>query len=85
MITAELAILYPLFVKLPPPVHLTDHQIHIVTLLACGKSSKQVAEDLGLSVKTVETHRTLIYRALGIHTIAELTLYAVREGWVKVI
>jgi DNA-binding NarL/FixJ family response regulator len=85
MITAEQAVEIPLFVKLPPPAHLTDHQIHIVTLLACGKSSKQVAGDLELSVKTVETHRTLIYRALGIHHIAELTLYAVRAGWVRVV
>lgn len=85
MITADEAVAYPMFVKLPPPARLTGHQIHVATLLAVGKSSKQVAGDLQLSVKTVETHRAMIYRALHIHTVAELVLYAVRENWVKVL
>jgi DNA-binding NarL/FixJ family response regulator len=85
MITAEQAVLYPMFVKVADSVRLTNRKIHIATLLASGKSGKEVADHLNLSTKTVETHRALIYRTLGIHSITELTLYAIREGWVKVV
>ena len=53
-------------------------------MLAEGKCSKEVAALLNLSVKTVETHRANTMRKLGIHTIAELVLYAVRAGIVHV-
>jgi DNA-binding NarL/FixJ family response regulator len=48
--------------------------------LAEGKTSKEIATQLGLSIKTVETHRRNITQKVGIHSIAELTKYAVREG-----
>ena len=45
-----------------------------------GKTTKQAASKLNLSVKTVETHRQHIMDKLNIHTVAELTKYAIREG-----
>jgi len=58
---------------------LTPREREIVQLLAEGKSTKEVAVALGLSVKTAETHRNNIMRKLGFHTVAELVLYAVRN------
>ena len=62
---------------------LTERQVEVLTLLARGKSSKEVAFDLGLSPKTVDVHRTRIMERLDLHDIASLTLYAVRKGLVK--
>ena len=56
----------------------------IVQLLAEGKSSKEVASFLNLSVSTVETHRSNIMRKLGIHSLSELVLYAIRNNIVQV-
>ena len=61
-------------------VALTARERQILQLLAEGRSTKHIATDLGLSVKTVETHRANIMKKLGRHSIAELTKYAVREG-----
>ncbi|HED65569.1 MAG TPA: response regulator transcription factor [Planctomycetes bacterium] len=52
----------------------------VLQLLAEGRTSKAIAEKLGLSIKTIETHRRNIGQKLGIKSIAELTKYAVREG-----
>ena len=52
----------------------------VLRLLAEGKSSKEIGRALELSVKTVETHRRNITHKLGLHSVAELTKYAVREG-----
>jgi len=69
----------------PPPTNrLTPREREVVQLLAEGKSSKEVAVALNLSVKTVETHRTNIMRKLDLHSIADVTLYAVRNGIVQV-
>ena len=59
---------------------LTPRKLEILQLLAEGKSTKQVADVLHVSPKTVETHRKQIMDKLGVYTIAELTKYAVREG-----
>jgi two-component system, NarL family, nitrate/nitrite response regulator NarL len=63
---------------------LTKRQIEILTLLASGKSSKEIGFDLGLSSKTVDVHRTRIMERVGLNDLASLTLYAVRKGLVKV-
>jgi hypothetical protein len=55
-----------------------------VQLLAEGKSTKEVAVHLNLSVKTAETHRSNIMRKLGLHSVSELVLYAVRNNIVQV-
>ena len=59
---------------------LTSREREILQLIAEGKSTKQIALELHISVKTVETHRRKIMNKLDIHTVAELTKYAVRKG-----
>ncbi len=59
---------------------LTAREREVLQLLAEGKSKKQVALQLNMSVKTVETHRQKIMEKLDIYSIAELTKYAIREG-----
>lgn len=59
---------------------LTDREREVLQLIAEGNSTKQVALKLHISVKTVETHRRQIMSKLNIHTIAELTKYAIRQG-----
>lgn len=61
---------------------LTGRQTEILRLIARGQSSKEIARDLGLSVKTVETHRTQIMDRLDIRDLAGLVRYAVRSGLV---
>jgi DNA-binding NarL/FixJ family response regulator len=62
---------------------LTPRQREIVQLLAEGKSSKEVAVALGLSVKTAETHRANIMRRLDCHSVSELVRYAVRNNIIQ--
>ncbi len=62
---------------------LTSREREIVQLLAEGKSSKEVASSLSLSVKTVETHRANIMRKLDLHNVSELVRYAVRNQIVE--
>ena len=63
-----------------PLPQLTSRQREIIRLVAGGKSTKDVAEALGLSVKTVETHRANIMARLNIHSVGELIRYALRNG-----
>jgi DNA-binding NarL/FixJ family response regulator len=58
---------------------LTPREREIVQLLAEGKSNKEVATALNISVKTAETHRTNIMRKLDLHSVSELVRYAVRN------
>ncbi len=58
---------------------LTDREKEILQLLAEGKSNKEVAALLALSVYTVETHRANLMQRLGLHSTAEIVLYAVRK------
>jgi DNA-binding NarL/FixJ family response regulator len=68
-----------------PPLDtlLTPRQREILQLVAESKSSKEVAVLLGLSVKTVEAHRSQIMERLGIHDLAGLVRYAIRSGLVS--
>ena len=59
---------------------LTTRQREVLQLLAEGRVRKEIAEILGVSVKTVEFHKQKITEKLGIHTDAELTAYAIRHG-----
>ena len=63
---------------------LTARQREILQLIAEGKSTKEIAFQLNVSVKTVETHRSALMDRLGIHDIAGLVLYAVRHGLISV-
>lgn len=69
---------------LPLRNRLTPREREVVQLLAEGKTSKEVAVALNLSVKTAETHRTNIMRKLDLHSVADLTLYALRNGIAQV-
>lgn len=62
---------------------LTSREQEIVQLLAEGKSSKEVAVSLGISVKTAETHRANVMRKLELHSVSELVRYAVRNQIVE--
>ncbi len=59
---------------------LSVREREVLQLLAEGKSTKETAARLHVSVKTIETHRKQIMDKLGIHSVAELTKYAIREG-----
>jgi Response regulator containing a CheY-like receiver domain and an HTH DNA-binding domain len=59
---------------------LTPRQREILTLVAEGKSTKEIAHGLKLSVKTVETHRAQMMERLNIHDVAGLVKYALHVG-----
>ena len=62
---------------------LTARELEILQLIAMGKSNKEIASDLELSVNTVSVHRANIMNALGLHKTAELVVYAIRNGLVN--
>jgi len=66
-----------------PPDPLTDRERQVLQLVAEGKTTKEVAEVLGLSVKTADSHRTRIMQKLEIHETASLVRYAIRRGFIK--
>ncbi len=66
--------------KEPKAIALTPREREILQLMAEGNSTKEIAHDLHVSVKTVETHRQHIMEKLDIHNIAGLTKYAINEG-----
>ena len=64
----------------PAQTHnLTARQLEILRLIVRGKSTREIANGLGLSIKTVETHRSQIMKRLQIYDVAGLVLFAVRE------
>ena len=66
-----------------PEEQLTTRQREILQLIAEGKSTKDIAVTLDLSIKTVETHRKDLMDRLGIHDVAGLVRYAIRAGIIK--
>ena len=62
------------------PAALTARQREVLQLLAEGRTTKQIADRLNVSVKTVETHRRNIMEKLNIFSVAQLTKFAIREG-----
>ncbi|MDB6148174.1 MAG: LuxR family transcriptional regulator [Spartobacteria bacterium] len=69
--------------QLSPLEQLTARQREILQLVAEGKSTKEIAYDLTISVKTVESHRLQLMERLNIHDVAGLVRYAVRSGLVS--
>ena len=57
----------------------TPRQAEIIRLLAEGKANKVIADDLGITIRTVETHRAKIMQKFGLHSLAELVHYAFRQ------
>jgi len=66
-----------------PPDPLSPREREVLQLVAEGKSTKNVAELLGISVKTAESHRSRIMQKLDIHETASLVRYAIRRGIVQ--
>ena len=62
---------------------LSDREYHILCLIAKGKSSNEIAEELALSIKTVSTHRARVLEKMGMKSNAELTYYAVQSKLVE--
>lgn len=63
---------------------LTPRELEILQFIVDGKSNKEIATELGLSVNTVSVHRANIMEAVGIHKTAELVVYAIRNGLVNI-
>jgi DNA-binding NarL/FixJ family response regulator len=67
--------------KVPQGVHgLSDREREVLILLARGLSSKEIATELDISTRTVESHRANLMRKLGVKSVALLTQVAIREG-----
>lgn len=66
-----------------PPDPLTPRERQVLQLVAEGKTAKEVAQLLGISAKTAESHRTRIKEKLHIHETAGLVRYAIRQGLVQ--
>jgi DNA-binding NarL/FixJ family response regulator len=70
---------------LPPTKEfLTSREREVLQLVAEGKGSKEIAVELDVSMKTVDTHRSNIMRKLDLHSVADLVLYAVKNNIVQV-
>jgi DNA-binding NarL/FixJ family response regulator len=67
----------------PPPKRLTLRQLEVLKLVVDGKQNKEIAQILGISLKTVEFHKNRIMNELDIHTPAGLTRYALERGIVE--
>jgi len=75
--------------RLTPQFHalhlaLSARELQVLRLIAAGESAKEIAFRLELSVKTIESDRHIIMRQLQLHSVAELTRYAIREGLASV-
>ena len=75
--------LHPREMKTNPIQELTPRQREVLQLVAEGHSTKDIAQKLNLSVKTVDTHRTELMQWLDIHDIAGLVRYAIRIGLIN--
>lgn len=66
----------------PPCKDISKKERHVLQLVAEGEKTRDIAEKLGVSIKTVETHRRNIMKKLGIFSIAGLTKFAIKEGMI---
>lgn len=69
--------------KKEPFAQLTDREREVLALIAEGRSNKEIANALGIGVRTIETHRERIMRRLDIHSVAGLTKFAIANGIVS--
>ena len=63
-----------------PEPRITARERQVLTRVAAGQTSKQIAAELGISPRTVETHRESLTRKLGVSSVAGLTRYAIEHG-----
>ncbi|MEO7366758.1 MAG: LuxR C-terminal-related transcriptional regulator [Gemmatimonadaceae bacterium] len=66
-----------------PVTTLSRRQIEVLRLVASGNTTRVIAENLGLSVKTIESHRTALMKRLGVHDVTALVRFAVRVGFAQ--
>jgi two-component system nitrate/nitrite response regulator NarL len=69
--------------KKEPFAQLTSREREVLVQIAEGKSNKEIADRLGIGVRTIETHRERIMRRLSIHSVAGLTKYAIANGLIS--
>jgi two-component system, NarL family, nitrate/nitrite response regulator NarL len=69
--------------KKEPFAQLTIREREVLVLIAEGQSNKEIADKLGIGVRTIETHRERIMRRLNIHSVAGLTKYAIANGLIS--
>jgi len=69
--------------KKEPFAQLTSRERQVLVLIAEGQSNKEIANKLGIGVRTIETHRERIMRRLDIHSVAGLTKFAIANGMVS--
>jgi DNA-binding NarL/FixJ family response regulator len=69
--------------KKEPFAQLTSREREVLILIAEGKSNKEIANKLGIGVRTIETHRERIMRRLDIHSVAGLTKFAIANGMIS--
>lgn len=62
--------------------NLTDRELQTLNMIIAGKTSKEIAEHMSVSPKTVDKHRTSLMKKLNTHSVAELIAYALREGMI---
>jgi DNA-binding NarL/FixJ family response regulator len=74
--------LHPADEKLPHE-KLTDREFNILCLIAKGRSSSEIADDLSLGIKTVATYRTRLLEKMGMKSNSEITYYAVQNKLVE--
>ena len=64
----------------PAQVSLTDRERQTLNLIVAGRSNKEMATILGISIKTVDRHRSNLMQKLGVHSVAQMIAFALREG-----
>lgn len=64
------------------PIHLTTTEIEIVRLISGGMTTKEIARQKNISFHTVTTHRKNIFRKLGVSSVSELIIQAIKAGWI---
>lgn len=66
----------------PDEISLTKRERQILNMIVKGKANKEISADLGISIKTVESHRTSLMAKLGVNSLAQLMAKAVKEGMI---
>lgn len=62
----------------------SDREVHLIGLLAAGRSNDEIALELGITARTVESHLRRLFARYGVFSRTELAMFAVREGWIAV-
>lgn len=69
---------------LPNPMELSDREMQVIRYVGKGFSSDKIADELNVSIHTVNSHRKNVLKKLGLKSPTELIVYAVKQGWVSI-